>query len=73
MSAEMDAFLLEFETELRSYIDAERSRIETERDFLSAVFDGRTDGITIEDVSSDLVNSYLTSYLGQFIPVEEDL
>jgi len=72
MSAEMDAFLLDFETELRAYIDAERSRVETERDFLQAVLDGRTDGVTVEDVSSDLVNTYLTSYLGQFIPVEED-
>ncbi len=65
-------FVGELETELRAYIDAERERIETERDFLLNVLEGRTDGVTVEDVSSALVASYLSDGLGAYISIEAD-
>lgn len=62
----------DLETALTDYVDSERSRLETERDFLLAVLDGRADGVTVEDVSSDLTALYLSGSLGQYVPVEED-
>lgn len=73
MSNALTGIIDSLEEELRDYIDGERERIEAERDFLLAVLDGRSDGVTVEDVSTDLTQSYLSGYLSEFIPIEQDI
>lgn len=63
-------FVENLEAALRSYIDAERIRVETERDFLLDVLESRGSA-AIEDPTVDFVTTYLNGYLSQYFPVEE--
>ena len=73
MSTGLSLLLDTLETELRDYIDDERDRVETERDFLLNVLHGRTDGVSVEDLSTDLTNIYLSGYLSNYVPIENDI
>jgi len=68
----LDNLLDTLETELRDFLDSERVRVETERDFLLAVLHGRSDGVTVEDLATDLTQIYAAGYLGEYIQVEDD-
>lgn len=72
MSEILDNLLDTLDTELRDFLDTEQSRIETERDFLLNVLHGRTDGVTVEDLSTDLTQIYLSGYLSKYVQVEDD-
>ena len=69
----LKGFVDDLDTVLSDYIEAERTRITTERDFLQNVLDGRTDGVTIEDVSTELTQKYLEGYLSTYIAIEKDV
>lgn len=56
---------------LRSLIDSERERLESERKFLLSVLDGRSDNVSVEATSSKLTEKYLRTSLLNYIPVEE--
>lgn len=61
------------EDELRDFIDTERERVEAERDFLLDVLNGRSDGVTVEDISTELTQIYLSGYLSAYVPIENDI
>ena len=74
MSSELlKGFVDELDAVLGDYIEAERSRITTERDFLLNVLEGRADGVTVEDVSTELTKKYLSGYLSNYILIESDI
>jgi hypothetical protein len=68
------SLLEEMEDAMEDLLDEEIERVESERDFLLAVLDGRTggEGVSIEDVSTELTETYLTTALSVYIPIEED-
>jgi len=59
--------------ELRDFVSSERERIEAERDFLLNVLNGRADGVSVEDLSTDLTATYLSGYLSNYVPIENDI
>jgi hypothetical protein len=74
MSSEVLTNLIDtLEDALRDFIDTERERVETERDFLLNVLNGRSDGVTVEDLSTDLTKIYLSGYLSVYVPIENDI
>lgn len=74
MSSELlKDFVDDLDAALGDYIETERERITTERDFLQNVLEGRADGVTVEDVSTDLTKKYLEGYLGTYIAIEKDV
>ena len=73
MSSEnLRGLLDQLEDTLTDYVEDEKSRVEAERDFLLAVVDGRSDGVNVENVSSELTSTYLASSLSKYIPIEDD-
>ena len=71
-STALDGFIDELEEELRDFLTSEEDRVRKERDFLLAVLHGRTDGVTVEDVSTKLTEVYLSGYLSQYVEIEDD-
>jgi hypothetical protein len=69
----LQTFIDELEEVLTEYLDSETARVENERDFLLSVYNGRTDGITVEDVSTEFTMKYLSGNLGDYMPIEEDV
>jgi hypothetical protein len=72
-SGVLDSFIDDLEMVLEEFLDAEIARVENERDFLLKVLEGRADGVTVEDVSTELTMTYLSGYLSVYMPIEEDV
>jgi hypothetical protein len=72
-SPELQTFVGELETALLEHLDAETDRVKSERDFLLAVYNGRTDGATTEDASTGFVMRYLTGMFNGYVLVERDV
>jgi hypothetical protein len=60
------------EEQLAALLDEEQERLEAERDFLLKVVDGTTDGVSIEDPSSELTRELLNGYISRYLPVDEE-
>ena len=73
MSAVLTDLLDLLEDELRTFIDDEKTRVESERDFLRAVLDGRADDVSVDSSASALTEVFLSGYVAQFFPVEDDI
>ena len=72
MSASLRALLDSLEETLEELLDDEQEQVEAERDFLLAVLDGTTEGVSVEDASTELTAVYLEGFLSNFLPIEED-
>ena len=72
-SPELQAFVDDLETALLEHLDAETDRVKSERDFLLAVYNGRTDGATIEDASTEFTMRYLTGMFNGYALIEKDV
>ena len=65
-------FIDQLDSALSAYLTNEQERLENERDFLLHVLAGRTDGVTVEDVSTDATKTFLSGALGQYFPITDD-
>ena len=72
MSTQLDTLADQLEEALEEILDEEEERLEIERDFLLKVIEGTTDGVTLEDPSTDLTNALLSGYISDYLPVEEE-
>ncbi len=63
----------QLEEALTEVLDEEEARLMTERDFLPGVVEGTTDGITLEDSSTELTTLLLSGYLSSHLPIDEAL
>jgi hypothetical protein len=68
-TSQLKALVSELETVMKDYLDEEEKRVKAERDFLLSVLDGRADGVSIEDTSSQLTETYLYRSLNDLIPI----
>lgn len=65
----LESLISELERTLRPLLTEERDRVVAERDFLLKVLDGGADGVSVEQCSSDLTETYLSSSLERYFSI----
>lgn len=73
MKSVRDGLIDDIARELDDLLRQEESKAAAERDFLLAVYRGRSSGLSLDDTTSRAAQLYLDGTLSEFIPIERDL